>query len=319
MPLIWFRGVLGVCLLIATSQSLPAQDITVTLLGTGTPEPVLNRFGPSILVEAAGEKLVFDVGRGTAQRLYQLRMPLRKVTGVFLTHFHSDHTVGLPDLWLTGWLNPLFGGRMTPFRIWGPAGTRAMMGALEKAYAEDIRIRIADQHYPPEGVAIMSEDIIEGVVFEHNGVRVTAFDVDHGDLIKPALGYRVDYHDRSVVLSGDTRISENLIQFAAGVDVIVHEVAAARDELLSRSEGVQRIVAHHTRPEEAGVVFDRLQPRLAVYSHIVLFGDGDTPPPSLEDLVAATRTTYSGPLEVGVDLMRIEIGDVIEIRRLAPP
>ena len=129
----------------------------------------------------------------------------------------------------------------------------------------------------------------------------------------------MDYHDRSVVLSGDTRVSENLIQFAAGVDVIVHEVAAARDELLGRSEGVQRIVAHHTRPEEAGVVFDRLQPRLAVYSHIVLFGDGDTPPPSLEDLVASTRTTYSGPLEVGVDLMRIEIGDAIEIQRLAPP
>ena len=317
MPLTWLRGILGVCLLIATAQSLEAQDITVTLLGTGSPVPA--RFGPSILVEAAGEKLIFDVGRGTAQRIYQLGMPLREVTGVFLTHFHSDHTVGLPDLWLTGWLNPLFGGRMTPFRVWGPAGTRAMMGALEEAYAEDIRIRIADQHYAPEGVAIIAEDIIEGVVLENDGVRVTAFDVDHGDLIKPAMGYRVDYHGRSVVLSGDTRVSENLVQFSSGVDVLVHEVFAVRDELLSRSEGVRRIVAHHTSPEEAGVVFERLQPGLAVYSHIVLFGDADTPPPSLEDLVASTRTAYSGPLEVGVDLMRIEIGDAIEIQRLAPP
>jgi ribonuclease Z len=318
MSLPWLRTVLTGCLLTATSQSLNAQDITVTLLGTGAPPPVMDRFGPSILVEAAGEKLIFDVGRGTAQRFFQLGMPLREVTGVFLTHFHSDHTVGLPDLWLTGWLNPQFGGRTAPFRIWGPPGTQTMMTALEEAYSEDIRIRIADQDYSPEGVAIEAKDIAEGVVFENEGVRVTAFNVDHGDLIEPAMGYRVDFRGRSVVLSGDTRVSENLIEFSSGVDLLVHEVAAASDELLTRSEGVRRIIAHHTRPEEAGAVFARVEPMLAVYSHIVRFGDAQSPPPSLEDVIASTRTAYSGPLEVGVDLMRIEIGDAITIQRLSP-
>ena len=312
------QSVIACCFLLLTHQSLSGQDLAVTLLGTGSPPPLMSRFGPSTLVEAGEEKLIFDVGRGVTQRIFQLGMPLREVTGVFLTHFHSDHTVGIPDLWLTGWLSPRFGGRMTPFQIWGPDGTEAMMAGLEQAYAADIRIRIADQNYLPEGVAIVAENIIEGVVFERNGVRVTAFDVDHGDLIKPALGYRVDYLGRSVVISGDTRFSENLIRFSEGTDVIVHEVAAASEELLAKSEGERLIIAHHTTPEDAGIVFDRVNARLAVYSHFVLRGDSEIRAPSPEDVVASTRTNYGGALELGEDLMRIEIGDTVEVIRFTP-
>ncbi len=306
-------------LLLVVTPVVSGQDMTVTLLGTGSPPPLMERFGPSILVEAGDEKLVFDVGRGVTQRIFQLGMTLREVTGVFLTHFHSDHTVGIPDLWLTGWLSPRFGGRMTPFEIRGPEGTEAMMAALEEAYSADIRIRIADQGYLPEGVAIVSEDIVEGVVFERNGVRVTAFDVDHGDLIKPAMGYRVDYGGRSVVMSGDTRFSENLISFAEGADVIIHEVAAASDALLAKSEGERLILAHHTTPEEAGTVFNRVNPKLAVYSHFALRGDSEIPPPSLEDVLALTRRNYDGPVEIGEDLMRIEIGNTVEVYPFTSP
>ena len=312
-------AVLASFLLLVVTPVVSGQDMTVTLLGTGSPPPLMERFGPSILVEAGDEKLVFDVGRGVTQRIFQLGMTLSEVTGVFLTHFHSDHTVGIPDLWLTGWLSPRFGGRMTPFEIRGPEGTEAMMAALEEAYSADIRIRIADQNYLPEGVAILSEDIVEGVVFERNGVRVTAFDVDHGDLIKPAMGYRVDYGGRSVVMSGDTRFSENLIGFAEGADVIIHEVAAASDALLAKSEGERLILAHHTTPEEAGTVFNRVNPRLAVYSHFALRGDSEIPPPSLEDVLALTRRNYDGPVEIGEDLMRIEIGNTVEVYPFTSP
>ena len=318
MTLIMLRSVFTLCFLLVTQQAVYGQVLTVTLLGTGAPPPLMDRFGPSTLVEAGDEKLIFDVGRGVTQRLFQLGMPLRVVTGVFLTHFHSDHTVGIPDLWLTGWLSPGFGGRMTPFQIWGPGGTEAMMAGLEQAYEADIRIRVADQNYLPEGVAIVAKDVTEGVVFERNGVRVTAFDVDHGDLIKPAMGYRVDYLGRSVVISGDTRFSENLIRFAEGTDVIIHEVAAASDALLARSEGERLIIAHHTTPEAAGIVFDRVNPRLAVYSHLTLRGDSEIPAPSLDDLVDSTRINYDGALELGEDLMRIEIGDTIEVSRFTP-
>jgi len=308
------RSILAMLLIVLVTTSIQAQNLTVTLLGTGTPKLRIERFGPSTLVEAGEEKLLFDCGRGATLRLQQISVLPRDMTAVFLTHLHSDHTVGIPDLWLSGWI-PALGGRTEPFHILGVVGTKEMMAHLQKAYQADIRIRIEDEKLNPRGVAVLAEDITEGVVYERNGVKVTAFDVDHGPAIKPALGFRIDYRGRSVVISGDTRFSENLIQFSEGVDVLVHEVAAAKAELMSKSERVRRIIAHHTIPEEAGRVFNRVKPKLAVYSHIALPVDLLTSEPTVQDLIALTRKTYSGPLEVGEDLMIIEIGDKIEVRR----
>jgi ribonuclease Z len=295
------------------SAARPAQaDLKVTLLGTGTPIPIINRFGPSTLVEAGPEKLLIDCGRGASQRLWQLHIPLSAVTAVFLTHLHSDHVVGIPDLWLTGWLPTPFGGRSSAFRIWGPRGTKDMMANLERAYAWDIQVRAPDENLRPAGVTVVAQDVEEGVVYEKNGVKVTAFTVDHGPLIKPALGYRVDYNGHSVVISGDTRPTENLVKFAQGTDVLIHEVADARPELLKISDAARRIIGHHTRPAEAGRIFSRVRPRLAVYSHIALLTtESAIPPPTMDDIVAATRTTYAGPLQVGSDLMTIEIGSTV--------
>lgn len=285
-----------------------AQEIKVTLLGTGTPVPAMNRFGPSILVEAAGQKFLFDAGRGALQRLAQLRIRWQDVDGVFLTHLHSDHVVGFPDLWLTGWL--VGAGRSRPLHVWGPRGTRKMMSHLEQAYEYDIRIRLYDDRASPDGVVILAEDIGEGVVHEKGGVKITAFDVDHTP-IKPAFGYRIDHAGRSVVLSGDTRVSDNLIRHAQGVDLLVHEVASP--ETFQRAgappERAKSIVAHHVTPEQAGEVFSRTKPKLAVYSHIVL------PTATEQDLLPSTRKTYSGPLEVGEDLMVITVGEKVEVRR----
>ncbi|HAF13555.1 MAG TPA: MBL fold metallo-hydrolase, partial [Blastocatellia bacterium] len=137
----------------------------------------------------------------------------------------------------------------------------------------------------------------------------TAFNVDHGEFIKPAFGYRIDYNGRSVVLSGDTRFSENLIKFSNGADVLFHEVAAAKPENLRTSEAARRIIGHHTTPEDAGRVFNRVKPKLAVYTHIALLStDPAISAPTVEDLVSLTRKTYSGAFEVGEDLMSIEVG-----------
>src|SRR6187401_334251 len=119
--------VLSAWLLAASLGTASAQDIRVTLLGTGTPAPVMNRFGPSILVEAGGQKFLFDAGRGSLQRLAQSQVSWRDVNGVFLTHLHSDHVVGFPDLWLTGWITS---NRRTPLLVWGPKGTTKMMSLL---------------------------------------------------------------------------------------------------------------------------------------------------------------------------------------------
>jgi ribonuclease Z len=302
-----------------------APVIRVTLLGTGTPRPIMARFGPSILVEAGREKLVIDAGRGAYQRLTQLGVSYADITAVLLTHLHSDHIVGLPDLWLTGWL---VARADRPLELWGPAGTSEMAGHLEAAFAFDRAIRVTDDRAAASGGRIVAHDIVahdtgEQAIFERNGVKVTAFLVDHG-LVKPALGYRVDYAGHSVVLSGDTRPSPALIRAAHGTDLLIHEVAFASDDSLAANAQLRGILAHHSTPAQAGEVFTAVRPKLAAFSHIVLRGNAST-----TDIMRLARTTYYGPLVVGADLMRFEIGrnvtiqgnalDDVELRHPSPP
>src|SRR5262249_35834939 len=154
------------------------------------------------------------------------------------------------------------------------------------AFATDLRIR--GKSYPPAGAELQAQEIRQGVVFEQDGVRVTAFKGDHGGEELPAYGYRIDYNGRSAVLSRDTTFNENLIHHATGVDLLVHEVTASRG-IDDNPEQLKRITANHTTPEQAGVVFQRAQPKLAVFTHLLLFGGA-----TADDLVPATRKNYSG-------------------------
>ena len=295
----------------AGSVAPPSDSLKVVLLGTG-PGPVVNlqQYGASTLVEAGGQRLLFDCGRGATLRLAQAGVPIGSITRVFLTHLHSDHLLALPDLLLTGWSA---GRRAGPLTVWGPAGTRAMMEHLLEAFDFDIRMRRdVDERFPAAGITVVSHDIIrDSVVFAENGLTVTAFLVDHG-VVQPAFGYRVDYRGRSVVLSGDTRVSENLIRHAQGADVLIHEVIDP-DALRARVDHpspatIDAIIAHHTSPAEAGTVFRRVAPRLAVYSHA----------PNTARVMAQTRTTYTGPLQGPEDLLTIFIGAEIRVEHHAP-
>jgi len=189
-----------------------------------------------------------------------------------------------------------------------------MMSFLEQAFEYDIRIRLYDDRAAPDGVVIIAKDISEGFVYENNGVKITAFEVDHAP-VKPAFGYRIDYSGRSVVISGDTRISENLIRHAQNVDLLIHNVVSPEtfQRLGVPPERTANVIPLHTTPEQAGEVFSRTKPRLAVYSHIVL------PNATEQDLIPPTRKTYSGPLELGEDLMVIEVGEKVEVRKPAKP
>lgn len=283
----------------------PKTLFRVTLLGTGAPPPVLDRFGPSTLVEVGGMKFLFDAGRGALQRLYQLGVPFGEIDGMFLTHHHSDHVVGFTDLWLTGWIGRPWGKRTRPLRIWGPEGTDQMAEHLPLAFATDIRVRA--HSYDAEGVKLESSEIAEGVVYDADGITITAFEVDHGGEQLDAFGYRIDYDGRSAVLSGDTTLNENLIAHAQNADLLVHEVTHGMGDGVERAN-LERIRRNHTIPEDAGIVFSRTRPKLAAYTHILLFGDATS-----DDLVPATRETYDGPLVVGEDLMQFDIGDEVTI------
>jgi ribonuclease Z len=295
----------------------PVSSFRVILLGTAG-GPVLNpeRLGISTLVVAGTEQLLFDAGRGLTFALARLSIPASTVTKVFLTHLHSDHIISIPELYLFPWASQ---GRKTPLQIWGPEGTVAMTAKLKDAFAFDIHTRRdVDEKFSSDGITIDATDVGEGVVYEASGVKVTAFLVDHGP-VKPAFGYRVDYGGHSVVFSGDTRPSDNLVKFASGADVLVHEVGRSKndpaligllDEPLPGGTGLTRgqaraIADHHTDAAEAARLFQRVNPRLVVFSHA-----NSSPVETL----ATVRREYAGRVEFGSDLMTIDIGREITIR-----
>lgn len=312
--------------LLFAGHAAAQAPIRVTLLGTFPPFPDPQRFGISTLVEAGNEKLVFDVGRGALIRLWQKRVAASQVSAVFLTHLHSDHTVGLPDIFLSGALAVPFGARTTALRLLGPAGTAAMIGHIRSAYAADIDMRTKEREVrDPAGFGTEVTEIeADGVVWKRGGVKVTAFKVEHG--VARAFGFRIDHGGRSVLISGDTSPTANVLRFGKGVDVLVHEVVAVHPGVLdpAQSAGVpgippafaKHIVSLHTTPEQAGRIFAETKPRLAVFTHLALLGNAKFAPPTPADILAETRRTYDGAVEVGEDLMTIDIGDTIRVTRV---
>lgn len=278
-----------------------ADEMRVTLLGTGSPVPSVHRYGPATLVQAGGLNILIDAGRGNVVRLTQAGVPLGKIDAVFFTHYHSDHTNGLGDLWMTGYI-PAFGGRSGgDLNVYGPKGVKELVRGLQIAHADDIKVRVADGELKPETTGMVAHEFDgEGVVFNKNGVVITAFDVPHDTkgAIKPNLGYRVDYAGRSVLISGDTIPTPNVIKYGKGVDVLIHEVAEFKD-----TNALPQVYAHHTNPRQAGDIFNQTKPKMAVYTHVVNGVSAKVVGIPDEELIERTRTNYQGPLKVGRDLM----------------
>jgi len=289
----------------AQAQTPNDDEIVVTLLGTGSPALNPARFGPSTLVQAGGLNLVFDAGRGSSIRMGQIGVAPGRIDALFISHFHSDHVNGLSDLWMAGYmLNNPSGGRQAPLRVFGGIGMKNMADNMALAFQADTIVRTEGRGAPPGSGSITPYEIeSDGIVFDEAGVRVTAFRVSH---IEQSYGYRVDYRGRSVLLSGDTRFDQNLIDHGQGVDLLIHQVRMA-------PPGADN--GNHTSPEEAGHIFLQTGARMGVYSHIILAGFESTDPAALADLEARTRKSYVGPLTLGVDLLRFVVGDQIEIDR----
>jgi ribonuclease Z len=290
------------------------DSISLTFLGTGAPRPSLDRYGPSILVEAGSQRLLVDAGHGMRERLFQAGgfELLTDINLILITHLHFDHTISVPGLWLSGWLF----GRKSPMTVYGPEGTSNMMNNFEAAYAWDINYREAVGVHE-QGSDLIAYDIEPGVFYEKNGLKITAFNVEHmpidmntGDLLGmegSTLGFRIDYKGRSVVFSGDTRstASSNIIQHSMDADVLIHEVQMPAPGNSPEAQLANVSLSVHSTPAQVAAIFEQTRPRLGVYSHII--------PPELTSDQLLNATDYDGPLLVAEDLMTLTIGDEIVV------
>lgn len=274
------------------------QDTTIVVtLGTGMPRPNAEASGPSTAVVVGDKVFLFDAGPGVERQLSASKLPINGVTALFITHLHSDHTLGYPDLIFTSWVM----GRKKPLQAYGPPGLQNMTDHLIAAYSEDIRVRTEGlEHQTPGGYAVSVHEISAGVVYDTLGVRVTAFPVPHGNW-QVSYAYRIDAPDRRVVISGDTRYNEDLVSFSKGADVLVHEVySSARLKPEPRPGGedwAKYMHEFHTSDVELGALATRIQPKLLVLTHIIRMGASD------EELLAGVRKGgFTGRVVVGHDL-----------------
>lgn len=287
---------------IPTASLAQVPETAVVMLGTGTPNADPERSGPAVAVVRGGRSYLVDAGPGVVRRAAAAAalhadsaLQPRNLRTLFLTHLHSDHTVGLPDLILSAWTLE----RDVPLDVYGPPGTQAMVDHLLAAYVADIRNRI-DGLEPanPTGYQVRVHEIAPGQVFDDGNVTVTAFAVPHGDW-EVAFGYRFQSADRSIVISGDTRASDAVVNACDGCDLLVHEVYSA-ERFRTRPPAWQAYHAKaHTSTTELADVARRAAPKQLLLYHQLFWGTTD------EGLIAETRAAgYKGPIRSAADLTR---------------
>ncbi len=248
------------------------RESRVVMLGTGTPNPTPERMGPCAAVIVDGQAYLVDFGVGLVRQAAAMvergieALAAAKLTRGFLTHLHSDHTLGLPDLILTPWVLK----RSEPLKLFGPAGTEAMVDHLLKAYAVDIQSRQGGLEQANQvGIQVEMTEIDEGVVYQDERVTVEAFRVNHPPF--EAYGYKFTCPDKVIVFSGDTTPTDNIIQWAQGCDILVHEVFSAQG-VKRRSPVWQRYhTSVHTSSVQLGELASQIKPRTLVLNHQLFF------------------------------------------------
>lgn len=280
-------------------------DFRLVVLGTGTPNPDPDRSGPGLAIIVDGKPYLVDAGAGivrraaAAERDGETALAAEKLDAAFLTHLHSDHTLGLPDLIHTPWVLE----RAVPLRLYGPPGTRKMAAHLQKAFAEDIDLRLnGSQPSTPEG---WKTDVAEiksgGRIFEEGALSVEAIPVPHGEW-KHSYGYKFSAHGKTIVVSGDTAKSEAILEAARGADILVHEVISA-EGLKTRSPDWQAYhYSYHTTTIELAELAREAKPKLLVLYH-QLYQGGYKNPDGDASLIAEIRAAgYDGEIDSAKDL-----------------
>lgn len=295
-----FRSLLlsTLCTAALGAQALGAQT-RVVMLGSGTPNADPDHSGPAVAIVVNGATYLVDAGPGVVRRaalaeradsIPALAPP--NLERVFLTHLHSDHTSGMPDLILTPWVL----GRTAPLDVYGPPRTKRMVDLLEQAYADDIDVRLhGGEPSNKTGYRATAHDVRPGIVYRDSNVTVTAFEVPHGKWAA-AYGYVFQTRDRKIVISGDTGPTDAVEKACSGCDVLVHEVYAA-ERLKVRTKDWQAYhSAYHTSGYQLGEIAARAKPKVLVLYHQLYWGADDV------ELIREVATRFSGTVLSGRDL-----------------
>ena len=281
-----------ILLVLALVAPALAQDTRVILLGTGNPNPDPNRMGPAVAIVSGGHVYVVDCGAGVARRAKQAGLEMKQLTRAFVTHLHSDHTIGLPDLIFT----PAVTGREQALELFGPPGLEAMTGHVMAAWKEDIAIRLhGGEPSVPGGYVIHAHDVLPGEIYRDDTVRVTAIQVDHGTW-KHAYGYKFEAKDKVIVISGDTTYCERLLEAARGCDILVHEVYAQKGWAKRPPPWRAYHAAFHTSAPDLGKLAASAKPKKLVLYHQLPMGEKS------EQILTEIREKFSGEIIYGQDL-----------------
>ena len=280
------------------SPAIASPAATVVMLGTGNPTPDPDRSGPSVAVIANDRAYLVDAGPGLVRRAAAAArrgipaLEARRLDIVFVTHLHSDHTIGLPDLIFTGWTEE----RETPLHVYGPPGIKSMVDHLLAAYAEDINVRLqGPQPSTPEGIKVEVHEIAPGEIYRDSTVTVRAFNVPHVNW-QHAYGYRFQAGGRVIVISGDTQPSEALADACSGCDLLLHEVYSATGIKTAPIEWQKYFSAAHTSTSELAVIAERAKPKTLLLYHQMYWGATDA------DLVREVNAEWRGPVLSAQDL-----------------
>jgi ribonuclease Z len=307
--------------------ALDPKHLHVAFCGTGSPLPSRDRAEACTAVIAGGRMFIFDAGEGAGKTLAMMGLPLGATEGVWLTHLHSDHFEGLGALMLQRWAGA---SATTPLTVYGPEGVGEVTEGLTRAFRLDSGYRVAHHGadiVPPTGFGLVGKPLATpGLVYDENGVRITAFAVNHAP-VSPAFGYRLDWQGKSVTISGDTAASPALVQAAKGTDLLVHEVlsarmvaqmqaAATRTGQPKRAKILGDIPGYHATPEQAGQAARIAGAKALALTHIV---------PSVPGLfdglfTRPAETAFDGPTLLMRDGDVVSIGDkgTRERRNLLP-
>ncbi|MFC5468107.1 MBL fold metallo-hydrolase [Cohnella suwonensis] len=289
--------------------------LTVVLLGTGSPRAFSGRAKPGVAVLAGDKAFLVDCGGATVDQLIKAGIMPQRISDVLFTHHHYDHNGGFFDVFITSWrthvtADRVFEGRSVPMQVYGPETTKAIIGKMRESFEFDVKLRISYNLSDEAGSRIEYTERNEGVVYDKDGIRITAFEVDHRP-VYPAVAYKFEYNGKTAVISGDTIPVPNMEKHAAGADLLVHEAYNKPwlDSLIARFPEHEKALAnpakYHTTTLEAAAIASRAGVKhLALTHHI--------PAPAAEEraeraYIEGMADIYAGPITVGRDLIVFEL------------